>query len=218
MRIPTPFNPLDRENLAASAGQALLETNPEPLGSFEPFRGVGVYALYYTGDFPPYQSIRDANVGDQWLAPIYIGKAIPKGGRTGTRAVEDRPGLELKSRLDNHAKSIKAASSTLSIDDFYARYLVVTDIFIPLIEGLMISRFAPAWNTIIYGFGSNVPGKGREEGTRSRWDTLHPGRPSAKNLKDRTVKFPNETAAGLAREVEEVLASRAVPEQNIVKP
>ena len=58
---------------------------------------------------------------------------------------------------------------------FY-RFLVVDDIWIPLGESLLIAKFAPIWNKLIDGFGNHDPGKGRYEGARPKWDTLHPGR------------------------------------------
>src|SRR5664279_4673770 len=39
--------------------------------------------MYYTGDFPPYASIAAANVKRAFKAAIYVGKAIPKGGKEG---------------------------------------------------------------------------------------------------------------------------------------
>lgn len=41
MRTFPPFDPLARINLAASAAEALLERDPEALGTLEPFIGAG---------------------------------------------------------------------------------------------------------------------------------------------------------------------------------
>ncbi|MFH7468019.1 Eco29kI family restriction endonuclease, partial [Pseudomonas syringae group genomosp. 7] len=65
------------------------------------------------------------------------------------------------------------------------RFLVVDDIWIPLGESLIISRFTPVWNSLIDGFGNHNPGKGRHAGMRTRWDVLHPGRVWAERLSDR---------------------------------
>ena len=66
---------------------AFLENTPVyALPSSEPFEGPGVYALYYTGDFPYYTKIAAANQSAH-VQPIYVGKAVPEGWRTG-RAVE----------------------------------------------------------------------------------------------------------------------------------
>lgn len=200
-----PFNPLDRENLAASVGEALLEKEPVQLGKLESFVGAGVYAIYYTGDFAPYRKLADANTDGRWRAPIYVGKAIPAGGRKGGMSSSNKPKPYLKKRLDEHAESIRSAVSTLNIDDFLCRYLVVEDIWIPLGENLMISRFSPIWNTLIDGFGNHDPGKGRYNGLRPRWDVLHPGRGWAEKCRERS-----ETADTIAREIEDYLRTRPV--------
>jgi hypothetical protein len=77
--------------------------------------------------------------------------------------------------LKEHAESIASASS-LNLADFWCRYLVVDDIWIPLGESLLISRFKPLWNITIEGFGNHDPGEGRREGKKPLWDVLHPGR------------------------------------------
>lgn len=205
MRAPTPFNPLDRRNLAASAAEALLESDPEPLGALEPFIGSGVYAIYYVGDFPAYRAISSANADGKWAAPIYVGKAIPSGGRKGGLDLDAPARPYLKRRLDEHAESIRSAASTLRIEDFWARYLVVDDIWIPLVEALMISRFAPVWNVFLDGFGNHDPGAGRYNGLAPRWDVLHPGRGWAQKCRARP-----ETAEVISSEVEAMLAVRPV--------
>jgi hypothetical protein len=67
-------------------------------------------------------------------------------------------------------------SGSLAIADFQARYLTVDDIWIPLGESLLITRFRPVWNIALDGFGNHDPGKGRYNGLRPLWDHLHPGR------------------------------------------
>ncbi|WP_218119560.1 Eco29kI family restriction endonuclease [Roseospirillum parvum] len=59
------------------------------------------------------------------------------------------------------------------------------DIWIPLGESLLISRFVPLWNKWVDGFGNHDPGGGRYNQERSRWDVLHPGRPWATKCKER---------------------------------
>jgi hypothetical protein len=180
MSGPRPFNPLHKRNLAASIAEALLESDPVPLGTVPPFEGSGVYAIYYTGQHPAYAALAEANREGRWWAPIYVGKAITQGGRKGTE-IEDYDtelpkGRALHTRLREHADSIRAASTTLSINDFYCHFLVVDEIWIPLGENLLISRFMPVWNKIVDGFGNHDPGKGRYQGFAPRWDMLHPGR------------------------------------------
>lgn len=206
-----PFNPLDKRNLAASIAEALLERDPIQLDGLSSFNGTGVYALYYTGPNPAYTPLAAANQDGRWWAPIYVGKAIRKGGRKGVAVLEDEnnppKGKELLSRLREHADSIRAANSTLNIDDFYCRYLVVDEIWIPLGENLIISRFMPVWNTLIDGFGNHDPGSGRYQGLRPRWDVLHPGRLWALKCVPR-----EETAATIQTEVLAYLNGRAFQE------
>ena len=85
MTDPIPYNPLDKENLSASVAEALLGRKPRPLGGLERFAGAGIYAIYYTGDFPQYETIANRNRDDRFEAPIYVGKAISEGGRKGLR-------------------------------------------------------------------------------------------------------------------------------------
>lgn len=197
--MSAPFNPLDMRNLAESIVNALDEVEPQPLGELVRFEGAGIYALYYHGPFEAYSLLTEQN-RDSSREPIYIGKAVPPGGRRGI-AVETKT-TALYKRLSDHAKSIIGASN-LDIADFRARWLVMEDIWIPLGESAMIRRHTPVWNALLDGFGNHDPGKGRINGVRSKWDTLHPGRPWA-------GKFPlnPESPAAVAQEVTEYLRSR----------
>lgn len=80
--------------------------------------------------------------------------------------------------MREYAESVEQAKN-LNLADFACRYLVVDDIWIPLGEAMMISKFVPVWNRVIDGFGNHDPGKGRYQQQRSPWDVLHPGRPWA---------------------------------------
>src|SRR5688500_18317266 len=97
------FNPLDMHNLGLSITTAMLDTDPTPLGAVPRFQGAGLYVIYYTGDFPAYQMIAERNRDNKFEQPIYVGKAIPKGGRKGGLIVADpqKPtkGTVLSSRL-----------------------------------------------------------------------------------------------------------------------
>lgn len=172
-----PYNPLEKENLGKSVADSLTKQKPAPLGSIQRFVGAGIYAIYYTGDFDTYSKLRDWNTSaDDLNVPIYIGKAVPTGGRKGKVDPDvSAKGTALFNRLDEHRKSIEQATN-LGIGDFWCRYLVVDDIWIPLGESLLIQRHRPIWNAIIDGFGNHDPGSGRHQGARPNWDTLHPGR------------------------------------------
>ncbi|MFZ1576337.1 MAG: Eco29kI family restriction endonuclease [Chromatiaceae bacterium] len=188
-----PFNPLDKRHLGESVGQALLHRPILPLDNLESFEGAGIYAIYYTGAFPCYGLIAERNRDGQFAAPIYVGKAVPKGARKGGE-IDASPGRVLHGRLRQHARSIEEASN-LDGADFRCRYLIVDDIWIPLGESLLIAGFDPLWNKLIDGFGNHDPGSGRHAGLRPRWDVLHPGRPWADRCQPR-----EESAEQISRE------------------
>lgn len=181
MKQEIPHNPLDRLNLGLSVTNALLSRDAVPLVFPEPFNGAGIYVIYYTGDFPAYRPIAAGNSGGKFEAPIYIGKAIPKGGRKGIITGAANKSLALHSRLRQHSESIKAAAN-LKIEDFWCRYLVVEDVWIPLGESLLIEKYTPLWNLKLDGFGNHDPGKGRYNQQKGPWDVIHPGRPFAEKL------------------------------------
>lgn len=187
-----PFNPLDKKNLGASVAEALLTKEVHPLAELPVFKGAGIYAIYYTGNFPAYQQLARLNRDEKFRLPIYVGKGAPAGARKGT-SPNLAIGRALHKRLKEHVDSIKAVEN-LRIQDFYCRFLVVDDIWIPLGESLVIARYAPVWNAVIEGFGNHNPGKGRYEGKRPLWDVLHPGRGWVMKLVERT-----ETAVQIAQ-------------------
>jgi hypothetical protein len=178
-----PYNPLDKQNLGRSVADALLQVKLRPLGDLGILVGAGVYALYYTGDFPPYAPIADLNRNYAFRQPIYVGKAVPKGARKGGLSFDAATGTPMRERLNIHATSIREATN-ISLSDFHCRALTVDDVWIPLGENMMIELFKPIWNVVIDGFGNKTPGKRRVTQHRSRWDVLHPGRKSAAGLAD----------------------------------
>ena len=202
----TPFNPLDTKNLAIAVAKAALEKRARPLDGLPVFRGAGIYVIYYAGDMPAYRAMATENTNHadpRW--PIYIGKAIPPGGRRGKFNLEATDTTALYVRLREHAESVRSASN-LNVADFMCRFLVVQDLWIPLAEQLLISHFAPIWNRLIDGFGNHDPGAGRYNGLRPRWDVLHPGRDWAERCRQR-----DETAADIEREIVHYLLTASVP-------
>ena len=170
------YNPLDKANLGVSVRDALLR---QPAIAFAPepqkFSGSGIYSIYYRGTFPAYERIASRNRGGKFEQPIYVGKADPRGARKGgLRKAGNRPSNTLYKRLQQHARSIREAENLL-IEDFFFRYLVVDDIWIPLGETYIIDKFEPLWNKVVIGFGIHTPGERRKQNI-SIWDTLHPGR------------------------------------------
>ena len=195
----TPFNPLDKRNLAESIAAALLGSSVHPLPPTDRFRGAGIYALYYLGGLSLYRPITAYDKEADLIRPIYIGKAVPKGSRQGGFNLSTEMDTALFPRLRKHAQSIRETLD-LEISDFRCRYLALDDIWIPLGESLLIERFQPVWNVCIPGFGINDPGQRRIGQYRSQWDTLHAGRKigaklplnpkvTKETLKDQVVDF-----------------------------
>lgn len=200
-----PFNPLHKRHLGESVGQAMLRQPAKAMSDLAKFKGAGIYAIYYCGDFEAYTAISERNQNGDLLVPIYVGKAVPKGTRKGGD-MEASPGAVLYNRLNQHKRSLDAASN-LELSDFYCRFLVVDDIWIPLGESLLIAKFNPLWNKLIDGFGNHDPGSGRHLGLRPRWDVLHPGRKWAEKCQPR-----EETAEQIEREVKDYLRNNPPPD------
>jgi hypothetical protein len=161
--------------------EAILSQTVTPLTDIPRFQGAGVYAIYYVGPFEPYEALSLLNSDGSFKQPIYVGKAIPEGSRKGGLSHDSTKGKALQKRLSQHAKSIRDAEN-LQLKDFYFRYLVVDDIWIPLGESMLIDRFRPLWNLVLDGFGNNATGSRREAQYQSLWDVLHPGRKFARRL------------------------------------
>lgn len=143
---------------------------PEP---YNPFDGCGVYGLYYFGDYERYEPI--SNDEANYDLPIYIGKAVPSGTRTGGAHLESSTGRGIYKRLLEHRRTIEDVDN-LDIDKFRVKYLVTSSIWIRYAEQTLISYYKPWWNRFIDGFGLHDVGAGRAAGERSVWDSLHPGR------------------------------------------
>jgi hypothetical protein len=118
---------------------------------------------------------------EESVVPIYVGSALPEGGQTGAIGVATPTTRKLYERLAQHARSIEVVEN-LNVKDFRSRYLLVDDVWIPLAENYMISKYRPLWNSVVLrGFGIHAPGAGRAGQRRSLWDELHPGRPFARD-------------------------------------
>lgn len=178
--MPKSFNPLDYSVLSRSIADEIMSTELISLADVEPFYGNGVYALFYTGDYPAYEPLATQNQKCPGSLPIYVGKAAPstrKGAMMDPSAI-DTPavGNALYKRVaKDHRKSIEQAVN-LDVSDFTCRMLVLNSIWVPLAETALIARYSPVWNSFLDGFGNHDPGKGRGQGKISRWDVLHPGR------------------------------------------
>lgn len=214
-----PYNPLEKANLARSIELELLGRAPEPLSSVDGIQGAGIYVIYYSGPFDAYRSIRCSPNDDQFTQPIYVGKAIPKGGRKGGLTKDASKGTALRDRLKQHSSSVDEAQN-LELDDFWVRHLVVEDIWIPLGENMLIETFQPVWNRAIDGFGNKDPGRRRATQYRSPWDVLHRGRQFAEKLAESGLNetflrvrvadyFANRPLKKLPRIIEDQIAAEA---------
>jgi hypothetical protein len=85
-------------------------------------------------------------------------------------------GDRLSNRLNDHRKNIAKATSTLKLEDFEYRALVVQTGWQTSAEDYLIHLFKPIWNSevgICHGFGKHGDDPGTRANLRSPWDTLH---------------------------------------------
>lgn len=190
MANDTEFDPLDYGNLTLNCVRELMSRPTRHLPLTAEFSGAGVYALFYRGDFAPYTPVKSPDA--EW--PIYVGSAVPQGTRKGgpAPAIHTR-GRYLYTRIQQHARSIQYATTTLDVDDFLCRFLVVTPLWITMVERFLINHYQPIWNVCLDGFGLHDPGRGRHQGEIPWWDALHPGRPWAIRLRQTRTSQDAET-------------------------
>ena len=134
----------------------------------------GVYILFYRGGFNLYSAISKAN-SVKFHRPIYVGKAVAEGARTGKAIEGASPRNSLFRRLREHRTSI-SATENLNSSEFFFRIVAMDAALVDWAESVLINKLKPVWNTRLSGFGIHDPGKGRYEQARSIWDQLHPGR------------------------------------------
>ena len=178
-------------------------TPVHPLPPPEAFRGVGVYAIYYTGKSKPYETYSELN-RLSYDFPIYLGKAVPRGWRRARIShTESNGSSELYLRLKQHATNIERIKG-LSIKDFSCRLMIFegpSSDMIGTLEASIIKWKRPLWNSFLDGFGNHDPGKGRYQQAKSDWDVVHPGRAWAKKCEGKTP-----TKKSLLKGIEEFLA------------
>ncbi len=177
------------KSVVEEAADFLTQTPEHPLPSSGNFIGVGVYAIYYSGDFGYYKKIAELN-RVRFNQPMYIGKAVPAGWRTARTSIASNSS-PLCNRLREHQRSIKQGKG-LRLAHFKCRFMILVVVeteLISAIEAQLIRNYRPLWNTCIDGFGNHDPGKGRYNQARSEWDVLHPGRPWARRLTGRPPSY-----------------------------
>lgn len=167
--------------------RAITFFSNSPIREFPPdypnMSGRGVYSLYYFGDYLLYAPVAAQNkaTSDQ---PIYIGKAVSTGRRTGASREQE---MSIAGRVKEHAQSIKATSN-LNIEDVRCRFIFLQgaeEDLIEVLESRLIKKYRPLWNSpYLAGFGNHDPGSGRYNQQRSAWDVIHPGRAWANRLRE----------------------------------
>jgi hypothetical protein len=164
------FDPSNPKVIGRFIALALVAQPRQRLEAVEKFYGSGVYAIYYSGKFPIYSPLSGSET------PIYVGQAAPAMGNARTPMEQ---GDRLSDRLGTHKRNIQKATTTLAIEDFEYRALVVQSGWETAAEDYLIHLFQPVWNSetnIIYGIGKHGDAAETRGNRRSPWDTLHPGR------------------------------------------
>jgi len=170
LRPETIFDPTDPNTSGRVVALTLVAQSKHSLARIPEFYGAGVYAIYYRGDFAPYAALKNMD------HPIYVGKADPSSP-SAKDAISQ--GTKLSDRLNEHARSISSARTTLNIEDFDCRFLIVQTGFQKSAEDYLINFFKPIWNSetkICFGLGKHGDSSETRVNKRSPWDTLHPGR------------------------------------------
>src|SRR5471032_1999448 len=169
-KVTAKLDPSDPNTSGRVVALTLVAQTKHPLAKIPEFYGAGVYAIYYRGDFAPYSALKGID------HPIYVGKADP-ANPSAKDAVSQ--GTKLSARLNEHARSIRKAASTLNINDFDCRFLIVQTGFQKSAEDYLINFFKPIWNSetkICFGLGKHGDSSETRVNKRSPWDTMHPGR------------------------------------------
>lgn len=170
MQPTSVFDPSNPKVVGRFVSLALVAQTRHPLAEVPRFYGSGVYAIYYCGEFEVYRAISGSET------PIYVGQASPSNRNARTPLEQ---GAKLCARLTEHAKNIAKAATTLSLEDFEFRSLVVQSGWETAAEDYLIHLFRPIWNSetnILYGLGKHGDDAKTRSNKRSPWDTYHPGR------------------------------------------
>lgn len=164
------FDPSNPKIVGRFVALAMVAQERKPLATLTQAYGSGVYAIYYSGPYDAYAPIRGTET------PIYVGKSGPQiaGART---PLEQGP--KLTGRLKEHRGNIAKAITTLDINDFQYRSLVVQSGLEVSAEEYLIHLFRPIWNKevgILFGLGKHGDSSETRTNKRSPWDTLHEAR------------------------------------------
>ena len=176
IRQPTSvFDPSNPKVVGRFVALALVAQPRRPMTEIVKTYGSGVYSIYYSGDYPLYTPLSGSET------PIYVGQASPIS--SSARSPKDQ-GDKLSRRLNEHRKNIRRSATTLRVEDFEYRSLVVQSGWETAAEDYLIHLFKPIWNSetrLVFGLGKHGDAAETRANRRSPWDTLHPGREWADN-------------------------------------
>lgn len=128
------FDPSNPKVIGRFVALAMVAQDRHSLSDIPKFYGSGVYAIYYTGNFPDYQAISGTET------PIYVGQASPSVSNARSPTEQ---GAKLCGRLTEHRKNIAKAESTLDLSNFEFRSLVVQSGWETAAEDYLIHLFKP---------------------------------------------------------------------------
>lgn len=193
IRQPTSvFDPGNPKIVGRFIALALVAQPRHPLSEIVRCYGSGVYAIYYTGGFALYTPLSGTET------PIYVGQAAPATNNARTPIEQ---GEKLCRRLEEHRRSIARADTTLRVEDFQFRSLVVQSGWETAAEDYLIHLFRPIWNnetSLVFGLGKHGDAAETRANKRSPWDTLHPGRQWAADTRLDDAKTPQRIADEIA--------------------
>ncbi|MFJ8043835.1 Eco29kI family restriction endonuclease [Kitasatospora sp. NPDC096147] len=160
------FDPLDEENLVRSVVEELQRAPLMRLEDYgEETRGIGIYAIYYSGPNPLYAPV----ASDQPTVPVYVGRTDPAPRAMIGRSNRTRfPSIGHKLRV--HVRAL-AMSPDLEPEDFQVRALQVPSLFAEPAVHELISNTLPIWNTSLQGFPRSAFGSAGE--LAAPWYMLH---------------------------------------------
>jgi hypothetical protein len=103
------FDPLAVENVGVTLAVEMLEQPLSLMPPESPFGGAGIYALYYCGPHPAYETLCGLDER-RFKYPIYIGKAAGESAKQGFSPHGSRE-RKLYGRIVDHA-----SGSNLTLD------------------------------------------------------------------------------------------------------
>lgn len=111
------FNFLDKKNFGVSVVEVLLIKEVYFFGELLLFDGVGIYVIYYMGDFEVYEWIIWFNNDGKFMLFIYVGKVVFVGVCMGV-GIDILFGKVFFKRFKEYVDSIKVVMN-LNVEDFF---------------------------------------------------------------------------------------------------